>query len=351
MSVLASPDVVSEGDLVVLYASKQDVRCVTVERGRTLDCAYGQFAHDDLVGLPYGAKLLSRGARRGWLHALRPTPELWSLCLQHRTQILYAADVSYVVARLGLVPGAVVVESGTGSGAMSTALALAVAPHGRLYTFEFHPGRAQAAREDFARTGVAAVTTVTDRDSCAAGFLAPDKGLGAGGADAVFLDLPSPWVAVGHAHEVLRAGGAFCSFSPCIEQVQRTCLELAAGARFHSVATVEVLERPYDAKRVQMPVLDAQAAAAMPRKRGPEAEGAREQRAFVARPVMQIRGHTGYLTFAVKSVALPPAAPAAPAAEPQAAAPAEAPAAAAAAAPESSPSGGAAGEPAAPTSQ
>ena len=43
---------------------------------------------------------------------LLPTPELWTLSLPHRTQIVYTTDISHVVLRLNLKPGSVVVESG-----------------------------------------------------------------------------------------------------------------------------------------------------------------------------------------------------------------------------------------------
>ena len=95
----------------------------------------------DWVGQHYGCRVTAKDGR-GWVHLLSPTPELWSLVLTHRTQILYIADISMACFHLELQPGAVVLESGTGSGSLTHSLARAVAPSGHVHTFEFHPQRA-----------------------------------------------------------------------------------------------------------------------------------------------------------------------------------------------------------------
>lgn len=171
------------------------------------------------------------------------------------------------------------------------------------------------------------------RDTEATGFPASL----AASADAVFLDLPGPHKIAAAAAAVLRPDGRICSFSPCIEQVQRMCAALAA-AGFVEPLTVEVLDREYEFHQRQLllppargeaPVVslkrpreegegtaeEAAAEAALPGAEpaagaAPEAGGRRRGAAkevlpqaeprLLAWPIAEARGHTGYLTFARK---------------------------------------------------
>ncbi|KAG8746563.1 tRNA (adenine-N(1)-)-methyltransferase catalytic subunit trm61 [Ceratobasidium sp. 414] len=91
--------------------TREDVQSIVVTPGKELNGRYGVYRHADLVGVPYGSKLSSRNGR-GFIHVLRPTPELWTLALPHRTQILYHADISYITMWLAIKPGSVVIEAG-----------------------------------------------------------------------------------------------------------------------------------------------------------------------------------------------------------------------------------------------
>ena len=134
-----------EGDHIVLWRGFDDCKSAVVKKGELIRSKFGTFDLSDCINQPFGLKLKDQKGT-GWMYALRPTPELWTRTLSHRTQILYVADIAMIVHHLGVKPGSVVVESGTGSGSLSTSFARAVAPHGHVHTFEFNSHRVNEAR-------------------------------------------------------------------------------------------------------------------------------------------------------------------------------------------------------------
>nr|WCZ58786.1 tRNA (adenine(58)-N(1))-methyltransferase catalytic subunit [Seculamonas ecuadoriensis] len=246
---LAEKARIAVGDVVIVFETFDRMQPVVVTPKMQFSGKYGNYAHDDFVGKPFGAKIGGKKGR-GFVYLLRPTPELWTLALPHRTQILYAADIAVIVAQLHLKPGAVVFECGTGSGSLTTSLARAVYPTGHVYTYEFNGRRAELANEEFMRNGLTSVVTLEHRDVCSRGYGRP-----AASTDAVFLDVPAPWEAVPFAEFSLRPGGRICSFSPCIEQVERTCQALRNGA-FTGLVTLECLERRHELKSLELTYWD-----------------------------------------------------------------------------------------------
>ncbi|KAF7466732.1 tRNA (adenine(58)-N(1))-methyltransferase catalytic subunit TRMT61A [Marmota monax] len=292
MSFVAYEELIKEGDTAILSLGHGSMVAVRVQRGAQTQTRHGVLRHSvDLIGRPFGSKVIC--SRGGWVYVLHPTPELWTLNLPHRTQILYSTDIALLTMMLELRPGSVVCESGTGSGSVSHAIIRSIAPTGHLHTVEFHQQRADKAREEFQEHRVGHWVTVRTQDVCRSGFGVSHV------ADAVFLDIPSPWEAVGHAWDALKVeGGRFCSFSPCIEQVQRTCQALAARG-FTELSTLEVLPQVYNVRTVSLPLPDLgandpQASTGTPAN--PDASPFRS-----GTPMKEAVGHTGYLTFATKT--------------------------------------------------
>jgi tRNA (adenine57-N1/adenine58-N1)-methyltransferase len=225
-------------------------------------------------------------ASTGFAHLLPPTPEIWTTSLPHRTQVVYTPDYSFILQRLRVTPGTVLIEAGAGSGSFTHAAARAVfngypergalrvedrparqqKKCGRVWSYEFHEQRMNKLKEEITEHGLDGVVTITHKDVCEEGFGLDPTATSAVGANAVFLDLPAPWLALKHltraalvhpvtqnpepkstgdtslasretrehpsenSHHASRSQPLLdatssvhlCTFSPCIEQVQRT---------------------------------------------------------------------------------------------------------------------------------
>jgi tRNA (adenine57-N1/adenine58-N1)-methyltransferase len=230
---------IKAGDLVVIMESFDKLTFAYAEDGGVYCNRNGHFRHADFIGKPYGCKIRSHNNRGyGFCYLLKPTPELWARSLNHRTQIVHELDQSQIIFQLFIQPNMTVVESGTGSGAMSHSIMRTIAPHGLLHTYEFNAHRAETARQEFKNNGVSHLVETHHKDVCGGakeqgGFDLPGQSV-----DAIFLDLPEPWLAVPHAAFILKANGRIASYSPCVEQTQRTVASLEK-AGFHSIKTME----------------------------------------------------------------------------------------------------------------
>ena len=146
MSFFHRRKLVQEGDFCLFWISRDSIKPVTIHAGQVYSSRFGQFPHNSIIGKPFGSQIASTTGK-GFIHILRPTPELWTLSLPHRTQILYTPDSSIILTRLGLRPGSRVLEAGTGSGSFSHTVARAIYPNGHLYSYEYHEARALAATQ------------------------------------------------------------------------------------------------------------------------------------------------------------------------------------------------------------
>ncbi|KAK2744800.1 tRNA (adenine-N(1)-)-methyltransferase catalytic subunit trm61 [Onygenales sp. PD_40] len=275
------------------------------DEGKVTNTRFGSFPHSTLIGQPWGAQIGaskvdtgSRGRRpptatlkrkadeldrseagdsssskpaqkaavaasSGFIHLLPPTPESWTSSLPHRTQVVYTPDYSYILHRIRARPGSTLIEAGAGSGSFTHASARAVFNGyptttsdpstnkglGKVCSFEFHAQRAVKVREEIRDHGLEGIVHVTHRDVYNDGFLLREPVTGESPeANAIFLDLPAPWLALKHLVREPADGSPspldpsspvhLCTFSPCLEQVQRTI----SAMRQHEWISIEMVE-------------------------------------------------------------------------------------------------------------
>lgn len=109
MSFCRTNTTVKEGDTVIIYVSFNKLYPIQIKKGLSHSTKYGTFKHADLIGKKYGSKFQ---CKQGSVYILHGSPELWTICLPHRTQIIYTPNISMITLQLELKPGSVVVESG-----------------------------------------------------------------------------------------------------------------------------------------------------------------------------------------------------------------------------------------------
>jgi tRNA (adenine57-N1/adenine58-N1)-methyltransferase len=223
------------GDRVLLVDNKGRRHLVTLEAGGQFHTHAGIIAHDDLIDHDDGTTVRSsRGAR---LVAVRPTLAEYVLEMPRGAQVIYPKDIGPILVLADVFPGARILESGVGSGALTTALLRAIGPTGHVTGYEI--------RDDFARRAISNVH----------GFLGEEvpldvdvrdvyDGIDERDLDRIMLDLPEPWRVVKHALGALRPGGILLAYLPTILQVGRLREELA-NAPFGMAETLEVLQRSW----------------------------------------------------------------------------------------------------------
>ena len=249
-----------EGDLVLLISQDRKQFIVRLQAGGQLQTHRGCISHDDLLNQPLGREIHSH-VDYPFVILEPSTCDLISE-LKRTTQIMYPKDIGYVLIKLNITPDSRVVEAGTGSGGLTLALARALSPAGRLYSYEIRPDVLRLAQKNLGSMGLADRVELRLRD-IADGFDETD-------VDALFLDLRDPGPYLPQALAALKDGGFFGAILPTTNQVSDLLAAMEAQHSLGQIEVEEILVRPYKAVPARL------------------------------RPTDRMIAHTGYLVFARK---------------------------------------------------
>jgi len=256
---------ICDGDYVLIYLDARRTYMLKMQVGQTFHTHKGYLKLDELIGKEYGEPIKS--SMGIYFTTLKPSLTDYIMKSSRNTQIIYPKDAALIVMFSGIGPGSRVVESGTGTGSLTTALANYVGPTGKVYTYELRSEFQKNAAKNLERSKLIDRVEMKSGDVTLSGYEERD-------VDAVILDLATPWLVVPHAYAALRASGVIVSFSPTIDQVVKTTEALREN-NFVFIETIECLMRSMQVERGK------------------------------TRPNTMMTGHTGYITHARKILPLP----------------------------------------------
>lgn len=229
----------AEGERVQLTDPKGRLHTITLGAGKQFHTHRGFLAHDDLLGAPDGS-VIRNTAGIEYL-ALRPLLPDYVMSMPRGAAVIYPKDAGQIVMMADIFPGAVVVEAGVGSGALSMSLLRAVGEEGQLWSFERRADFADIAQANarafFGSDHPAWRVTVGDLVEALPEQVTP------GSVDRVVLDMLAPWECLDVVGDALAPGGVLLCYVATATQLSRVAEAMRDHGGFTEPSAWESLVR------------------------------------------------------------------------------------------------------------
>ncbi|WP_399553252.1 tRNA (adenine-N1)-methyltransferase [uncultured Propionibacterium sp.] len=228
------------GERVTLADVKGHRHTLLLEAGRIFHTTKGALAHDDIIGRPQGIIVSTAGGLE--FTVFRPLLHEYTVSMPREAAVVYPKDAAQIVLRTDIFPGARVLESGVGSGALSLYLLRAIGPTGSLHSYERRAEFAQVAQDNveefLGRPHPGWTVSIGDL----AETIADEP------VDRAILDMLRPWDCVDAVAGRLVPGGLLCCYVTTTTQMGRVADQLRHHGGLTEPAITETTVREWHAE-------------------------------------------------------------------------------------------------------
>ena len=168
--------------------------------------------------------------------ALPPTLSDRLAVLKRKAQLITPKDIAPILFYGDIRGGQKVLEVGTGSGAMTLALARTVGPEGKVVSYDIRKDFSSFARDNLRTHGLESLVRFVVADV--------NEGIDEEDFDRAVVDIPEPWPALPKLHAALKVGGVLVLYLPTTNQIIRS-LEALKELPFVDLRVVDVTEREH----------------------------------------------------------------------------------------------------------
>jgi tRNA (adenine57-N1/adenine58-N1)-methyltransferase catalytic subunit len=228
------------GERVQLTDPKGRLHTVQLQTGKDFHTHAGAISHDQLIGSDEGVVVRSTNGTE--YLALRPLYPDFVLSMPRGAAVVYPKDAGQIVTMADIFPGAVVVEAGVGSGALTCALLRAVGDDGAVHSFERRPDFAAIAQrnvEAFFGQPHPAWSLVVGNLQDELASTPPSS------VDRAVLDMLAPWECLGSVAAALRPGGVLIAYVATTTQLSSFVEDLRSHGNYGEPEAWESLVRTW----------------------------------------------------------------------------------------------------------
>jgi len=157
--------------------------------------------------------------------------------LQRGPQIISPKDIAWIIYKSGLSTGKTVVEAGSGSAALTLALAQAIAPNGNVITFENNKKHLKVAKKNIKMSPWNNLVELRNEEL--------NNDISPISASSIILDLPSPWELIEWSKKSLHIGGFLICYIPTVNQI-KTLVDNLGG--WKEIEIIEIIQRGWQSR-------------------------------------------------------------------------------------------------------